>query len=793
MKPKNHIVLIALLLFPFFSFSQERNIVVNSDWNNQRHEWEAFWITHPTASVFDYGVFHFRNNFEVENLTDSTIVFVSADNRYRLFVNGTEVAHGPARGTLKHWRYETLNISKYLKKGKNLIAAEVFNLGEHRPVAQFSHKTAFIFQAEGKLGELLNTGKGNWFVTKNNAYSAIEVTREMVEDYYVAGPCDIIEGEKQLWNWETLNFDDSDWLLPKNIIKGSGRGFMHGVPWYLVSRNIPLMEQKIVRIPEIIRSSEDNLSDSFLQGKGNLKIAANSKITILLDQTYLTIGYPEIILSGGKNSKLKTTYSEALIAKDGSKGNRNEIEGKEIRGYYDIFLPDGGTSRKFRPLWLRTYRFIQLDIETENDPLEIVDFYGIFTAYPFKENAVFECNDPGISAIWDAGWRTARLCAGETYMDCPYWEQLQYIGDTRLQSLISLYVSGDDRLMRNALQLIDNSRMPEGLTMGRTPTAIPQVTPPFSLYWVDMVHDYFMHRDDPEFTKQFLPGIQAVLGWFERRMDDNGMLGDLDWFNFTDWTTGFNVGSPAGVDTSNSALISLNYVYALDRAAELFQFYGKEYESNQYKNQAELIKKAVYINCFNPDKQLLKDTPFEESYSQHTNIWGVLTDAIPVEKQKDVIRKVLRDKSLIQTTIYFKFYLFQAMKKAGLADEYLDQLAPWKDMIAKGLTTFEEGDYDERSDCHAWGATPNYDLLATVCGIRPTTPGFKEIEIKPAFGKLNYINAKMPHPLGIIELNLKKDKTGKVSGFVFIPENTSGTFELAEVKIKLNPGKNILN
>ena len=347
--------------------------------------------------------------------------------------------------------------------------------------------------------------------------------------------------------------------------------------------------------------------------------------------------------------------------------------------------------------------------------------------------------------------------------------------------------------MRKALQLIDNSRMPEGLTMGRAPTAEPQVTPPFSLYWIDMVHDYYMHRTDSMFISQFIPGIEAVLGWFERRMDKNGMLGPLDWFNFSDWTTGFKVGSPAGVDTSNSALISLNYAYALDCASELFQYFGKEYEAEKFSEQAAMLKTSVFTLCFDEEKGLLKDTPFENTFSQHTNIWGVLTDAIPKELQKDVIQKLLVDSSLIQTTIYYKFYLFQAMHKVGLANEYLNQLKTWEEMIEKGLTTFEEGDYDERSDCHAWGSTPNYDLLATVCGIRPGKPGFKEVEIKPALGKLNFVDAQMPHPNGIIKVELKRKGQMGVEGFVDIPENLWGEFIWNGRVQKLLPGENVID
>src|SRR5690606_28816680 len=109
------------------------------------------------------------------------------------------------------------------------------------------------------------------------------------------------------------------------------------------------------------------------------------------------------------------------------------------------------------------------------EPLVIERLSSEFTGYPFEENAAFESDDPVLSRIWETGWRTARLCAGETYYDCPYYEQLQYVGDTRIQALISLYVSGDDRLMRKAIRVFDDSRFSEGLTSSRYPTNTLQV------------------------------------------------------------------------------------------------------------------------------------------------------------------------------------------------------------------------------------------------------------------------------------------------------------------------------
>ncbi len=784
----------SLFLVSLNAFCQERNIKVNTDWDNERHAWNSSWISHPSESPFDYGVYLFRNTFELSTVPDSFIVYVSADNRYRLFVNGKEVSMGPARGSFMHWRYETVNISSYLKEGDNIIAAEVFNLGEHIPAAQFSRRTAFILQAGISDSELLNTGRSSWKVTRNNAYFARPVTKEMVEDYYVAGPCDSVVGVNYPWHWNTLQFDDTHWSIPKTIALGAGRGYMHGQAWLLVPRNIPPLEQTNVRFNKIARTTLKPGNDDFIQGIGPLTIPANTISTILLDVGHLTVGYPELIISKGKNSKIKAVYSEALYTAQGRKENRNSIEGKSIRGYSDIFMPDGGNQRLFRPIWQRTYRYVQLDIETSNEELVLNDYYGIQTIYPLQENASFHSDNPLLKDIWNTGWLTARLCAGETYVDCPYYEQLQYIGDTRIQSMISLYVSGDERLMRNALKQIDNSRIPDGLTLGRAPSAIPQVSPAFSLYWIDMVHDYYMHRSDDEFVKQFLPGIQSVLGWFERRMDEkNDMLGPMDWFSFTDWTTGFMVGAPAGADTSNSALFSLNLVYALERASELFAHFDQSFEAEKYKILADNIRTAVYENCFDKEKRMLADTPYEKIFSQHTNIFGILTNTFPKETEQEVMLKILTDKDLIQTTIYYKFYLFRALQLAGMTDLYIDQLGPWKEMLEKGLTTWEEGDYEERSDCHAWGSHPNYDMLASICGILPGSPGFKSVIVKPALGNLNFIQGKMPHPDGEIVVDLRKQNGSGLTGVIILPQNLTGEFIWKDSVIQLKGGTQQIN
>ena len=755
--------------------------------------WPAFWISCPNVSQRDYGVFHFRKTLDLTAKPATFIVHVSADNRYRLFINGQSVCFGPARGDLYNWYFESIDIAPYLKAGSNTIAALVWNMGTLAPVAQVSNQTAFLLQADNINDTLINTDS-SWKVSLDKAYSPCSINNgERLKTYMVIGPGDDVDASLYPWGWEQTGFNDKEWPHAQHIAQPVTLGHGTDNQWTLKPRNIPFMEETLQRLSAVRRSVGVETSSAFLTGKSALQIPANTKASILLDQGENTVAYPQLQTSAGKGATITVTYAEALM-KDGVKGNRNQIEGKDIVGNYDIFRPDGGAGRWFRPLWLRTYRYVQLDIVTGNEPLTLNDFYGMYTGYPFRQTASFKSNDTTLQRIWDVGWHTARLCAGENYYDCPYYEQLQYEGDTRIQSLVSLYVSGDDRLMRKALNDFYNSRVPEGLTQGRYPSNRLQIIPPFSLYWVSMVHDYWMHRKDDAYIKQYLLAMQGVLEWFEKHIDPKkNMLGPMPWWNFTDWDTSFDFGVPEGANDGHSSIITLQYANTLRQAAKVFSYFGKSQEASHYTSLANQLCKSTYALCFNKSKMEMASTPEQKTYSQHASIMGVICSAIPQNEMKSVMQKVLYDTSLSQATFYYRFYLTLALKQAGMANLYYQQLAPWRGMLANGLTTFAENPDPTRSDCHAWSASPNYDFFATLCGIVPDAPGFSKVLIQPNMGELTSINASMPHPAGTIDVTLKTvGKTG-IDATIVLPQKVTGRFVWRNKEVPLTAGKNIIH
>jgi len=510
------IILLMLCIAPLFSLLSTAQ-TINPD--ILQKEWKAQWIQADPGAPHEYGVYHFRKTFQLDNVPAHFVVHVSADNRYKLYVNGTMVSLGPARADIFHWNFETVDIGQYLKPGKNVLASLVWNFGYQRQEAQMSLQTAFILQGNTAAESLVNTD-ASWKCMKDTGYSPFPV--DLHYTYYVAGPGEKVDFNNYPHQWEQPNFDDAAWQKASPIFNGLPKGvFDYTYGWMLVPRSIPQVELVRQRLQSVRTVKGVTVPQSFPVTKQSFIIPANTQVSILLDQGFETNAYPVLEFSKGKNATISIGYAEALFKKEGDKivhlkGNRNEVEGKGFIGVQDQVTTDGKEGQTFITLSWRTYRYIQLTIQTKEEALTIEDMYGIHTGYPFKYKASFDAGDTTLNKILEVGWRTARDCAVETYMDCPYYEQLQYVGDTRIQALVSLYNSGDDRLMRNAITQLDYSRMAEGITMSRYPSFTPQEIPTFSLWWIGMVHDYWMYRDDNAFVQSFLPGIRQVLSFFSR-------------------------------------------------------------------------------------------------------------------------------------------------------------------------------------------------------------------------------------------------------------------------------------
>jgi hypothetical protein len=387
-------------------------------------------------------------------------------------------------------------------------------------------------------------------------------------------------------------------------------------------------------------------------------------------------------------------------------------------------------------------------------------------------------------------------------MDTPYYERLQYVGDTRIQALISYTNAGDDRLARQAIEAFHNSLLPEGITLSRYPSRHFQVIPNFSLLWIGMVHDFWFYRNDPQFVSEKLPAIRNVLSYFRARRTVDGLPVEEEWWPFVDWATGFDSGNSPALD-GVSAAASLFYLDALQNAAEMESSLGDKSLALEDAAEAEHLRNKIYSLFWSPREQLIADTTDHKHFSQHANALAVWLDVIPKEQQAEVITRVYSatDASfhsghsvpadISPASSYFRFYLARALVHAGLGDRYLETLGPWHTMLKNGLTTWAEQPEPTRSDSHAWSAHPNVDLLTTVAGIVPSAPLFARVEMTPGLGSLHHLAVAYPSPRGEIKAEYSVTPTLSKASIV-LPAGVSGALHWKGGDFPLKTGNNDL-
>jgi hypothetical protein len=658
-------------------------------------------------------------------------------------------------------------------------------------MAQISLKTGFIVQGNSPGEMKANTDK-SWKGIRNPAYSPV---RTSLNAFFVTGPGENIEGDKYLWGWESENYDDSRWKEAAEISSGLVGGLFYNFTedWQLTPRTIPAMDLIPQRIAKVRKVSGINDPGNFPKEASSFTVPPNTKAVLLLDQEFETTAYPVLTVTGGRNAAIRMQYAESLYetgSDHNAKGNRNEVENKIFKGYEDKILSDGGNNRSYTTLWWRTYRYINLTVETKDDPLIINDLYGIYTGYPFRMQASFEAKDhPELIKILETGWRSARLCAQETYTDCPYYEQLQYVGDTRIQALVSLYNSGDDRLMKNAITQIRNSHGLSGITQSRFPSNVQQYIPTFSLWWIGMLDDYYKYRGDGSFIKDQLPVSRAILHFYESKQMPDGSLGNVPYWNFTDWAKEWPDGIPPKTGNGYSAPLDLQLLLGYQTAGYLETNLGLPDFVKLYQQKADQLKQLAKTVYWDSTREEFADTPEKKNYSQHTNILAILTGVVEGDEARKLMEKVLSDRSLTQATIYFKYYLHRAVAMTGLGDRYIDLLDEWRNQLSRGLTTWAESPEPTRSDCHAWGASPNIEFFRILLGIDSDAPGFRKVKIEPNLGNLTDVKGEIPHPAGKISASYRYID-GKWNIEIGLPKTISGYLIWKGKRYELKEGIN---
>ncbi|MCD9021613.1 alpha-L-rhamnosidase C-terminal domain-containing protein [Cohnella silvisoli] len=742
-------------------------------------QWHAKWIWLQEEDIpndgKNYRLAYFRRVFEVgEQPGHRLVVDVSADSRYRLYLNGESVSVGPCRGDLRTHYYETIDLSGSLRPGRNVLAAKVLHYGAGAPAPAAiisSGSGAFILQGQlmaedGTELERLSTDD-SWQGLPDRSLTLLPEG----PDTQVGG-LEIVDGTAVPFGWETLSDEASQWTKVKVIGDAvEPRCGGHLKERQLSERQIPLPYERDGSFTRVVRyegvQQEADLQ-AFARGESPLLLPAGASVVLELDAGEMMTAYLRFDMEQGNGSEIVFLCAESYETPDRVKGIRDEHEGKSLYGNREVYRVAGNNrhgSETYETFLFRTFRFVRLEINVGDESLVLRGVGFRETGYPLEQKASFSCSDPSYTALWDISVRTLQRCMYESYVDCPYYEQLQYCMDTRLQCLFTYAISGDDRLARKAIYDFHSSLLPSGMILSRYPAIVGQVIPGFALHWIMMVSDHYEHYSDLALVRRYRPSIDAVLDWFDRQVGDDGLVGAMpdSYWSFADWVQEWHTsyGVPVSGRSVPLTLYNLMYADALQKAALLNERTGRGDTASEYGTRAQAIIKAVNNSCWSSERQLYQDSPGVEEYSQHVQIWAILSGAAEVETAQRLGVVLIEDKSLMQVSYAMAFFLFRALSVGGQYESAYRLWDRWHDQVKLHLTTWVEDAISQRSDCHAWGAVPLYEFPREVLGVQPLEPGFVSIRIAPQPGPLTWAEGSVITPHGVIEIKWSRDPSNE--------------------------------
>ncbi|MCL2351026.1 MAG: hypothetical protein FWC55_00690 [Firmicutes bacterium] len=712
---------------------------------------------------------YFRREFTLDGEGARLTLCVSASTRYRLYVNGASLLSGPCKGDRFRHFYETLDVSRYLKPGGNVIAVKVVCYPPYDAIPdergdgvgpQFVFGSAAgpclivgggITDGGGRPGESVSTGGTPWTVCLDGAteWKTPSLSLWM-------GGMEVVDGAGLPGGWAETGVPGGDWALAdiRWPVRPNGTGGI--MPFPLLPRPIPPLYETPAEFRGEMPLRADDAEPFTFEG-GPAVIPPYTRAAAELDAGELTTAYVSLPMTGGQGAEVIIRYAECYTGDSPTdKSDRADCVNRRLAGHEDVYRPYGGKDT-YSPFWFRSFRFLRVEVQTAGAPLTVGKPALVETGYPLEVKTTFRSSDPALEKLWEISVRTQKRCLHETYEDCPYYEQLQYTMDTRLQMLFTYALSGDTRMALRTIGDFHASLLPEGILQSRYPCQVTQVIPVFALHWIFMLEDYYRQTGDASVPLRYRPTVDSVLGWFSRHTGETGLVGRTDYWQFTDWVEQWEdrYGVSYASTVGPSATTNLTYALALRAAARLNRLTGRNDAAAAYDAEAEAVLAGVQKYCWDEAAGLYREGPGVSEYGQHAQTLAVLAGL--AKDDAALMAKTMEEPGLLKASFPWMFYIMRALEKAGMygrASVFFDRLT---DFVKLNATTVPERDYDVRSECHAWGAFPLYEFPRSLLGVRPAKPGWSRIEICPFFGIADSCSGTVATPAGGVEVAWERE------------------------------------
>ena len=757
--------------------------------------WHAQWIWAPGPGQEPNSYWCFRREFSLQEPPAAARLFITADTRYKLWVNGQLAGRGTPQSQPYFQYYDERDVADLLTAGANCIAIVVNYVGNVPDT-----RGGLLAELVDDQGETVVATSPDWRVVRAAAWRANTFFCGMNK---VTPYQEFFDARQMPDGWTEAGFDDDGWANAVALSGTRAEATNRAMPWSrLVPRDIPFLDE-VPLLPDAVVRVEECLSIANRMRSNDLSICLSAPgqpverslvedaealcredgVTIVqcstdhLDRVSDGIYDPCIVLDFGRcvpawieldldgtaGGMVDVGYAERLI--DGR--FNNAIEGQ----FADRYTMTAGPQRWQTFAW-KGFRYVKLRFWSCFEPVRLRSIRAVVARYPFEERGRFASSDERLNAVWDICRTTLRLCSVESIMDTPWREQGQWLGDVSAVTLGGLYACfGETRLPAKFLRQSAANQQPTGLISNITNVVSHSwrtVIPDFSLWWVMGLWNHHLYTGEARWVHAFWPHAQKVLAAFLDHLDAHGLVADMPHWVFIDW---------ADVDKRGECTALNAILYgALEAAVKMAERKGDAWAAERYGSVRAGIRASFVARLFDEARGVFADANVADELSpkasEHASMaairFGLCDDALAAR-----ILDALYESRTVEVTEcqpFFTTQVLQALDRVGRFDLALRIIEErWgRRMLDRGArSTFEEwyqnGSWRSgqfagflRTHSHAWSGHPAEFLIRNLIGLEILEPGCRKVRLSPKPAPFDYAVA-YPTPLGDIEVTKRGD------------------------------------
>lgn len=707
-----------------------------------------------------------RKSFELEKVPCKSYAYISSYSFADVYINGKLLDRCPMNCDPVYQVYEKHDISGYLQKGNNTVAALVYNFGvgmHHR----INARGGFFFQGVIECSanhKLMINSDSSWKVKHSNAWESKTPLR--AKRPHLIGFIEKYDAKKMVSGWKNNNFNDSGWHKAKII------GVPPVGPWKnIVEVKRPVLFREKVYPVRTWKVKGYKIYDFGKEISGTPKLEMYSEY----EGAHIELGTGERLLPD----------STVLY--------------KQRVDYTDYYNSKKGL-QTWSPITWRGFRYLSVSV---NDSIKCKNVYAINRHYNFKNEGKFECSDSLLNKIWETGVNTLNLCGQDTYVDTPWREQTQYIaGDCRYLQKYSYYSFGLSSEFLIRYDILSGSWSQRCKNDGSIRSRYPTdwlLGPGTSVYLFDyeleyviMLGDYLRYFGNVDLIEQVYPNLVKLMSYFKTYISkDHGLLNKVSGWVVLDHPDTYPM-------DQKDEITALNCLYyeALKQAAYIAGEKMHNYkQSKEWINEGNILKKNIIKWLWNPDKKLFYDSYGSDKYSQQTQVYALLYGLVKNKYKNYVVNKITTDDRNSEES--FAYYVLYSVfdEKPQWALNYIRKY--WGEQMKSPLfngawfESWDIGNWDGElgTTSHAWCSGPTALLSQKVLGVEPVSDGWNTFSVRPNLCDLKWAKGIVPCPFGniCVEWKILEDKTFEMT--ICVPKNTTAQIAMPEKyfgEIKVN-------